>query len=126
MIETNVEVMNYFWLPKAYVNTCVSGADQNTVKRRSGEMSRTKDGYFENYVLPTIRNRLIPYSTDCKYLPKSKEYVEGFREVVNEALENIYAKRKGFVFNQEQLVEVLRFVPSAEVSFRDGIYFIWK
>lgn len=45
---------------------------------------------------------------------------------MNDALREIYKNRKGYVFSQDQLIEVLKFVPDVNVSYSDEIYFVWK
>ena len=43
-----------------------------------------------------------------------------------QTLKQIYKNRKGYVFTQEQLIEIIKFIPDIDVSYSDGIYFVWK
>lgn len=125
MSEVSNEVLSCFWLPPTYYRTCVSGVNKNTIIRKGDDIySERKQRHFEIHVLPMLRNQITPYPASMKYLPKSKIYADGFRDVVNDALREIYAKRKGYVFSKEQLIEILKFVPGVKVSYCDDVYFV--
>lgn len=124
MSKTSTDVLGCFWLPPNYYKLCSSGIDQNTVKPYKTNSCNSKD--FQNCVLPLLRMQAEPYQDGRKYLRKSNSAGEGFSSVVNDALRELYKNRKGFVFTQNQLIEVLRFVPDANVSYTDEIYYVWK
>lgn len=128
MVENNSPVLDCFWLPPNYYHTCISGANQNTIAKygkSSGENHYSHD-YFQQVTLPSIRNKIIPYPKNQKYLKKSKQYCAGFREVVNDALNEIYKGRRGYVFNTEQLIEIIKFIPDVDVIKDDGMYYVSK
>ena len=125
MQEINFEILNYFWLPNKYYRASVSGVNAYTIKRIDNNIHSDNDRkYFETYVLPRLRKNIKPYPESEKYLPKSQMYPEGFRDIVNDALKELYSNRQSYVYSKEQLIEVLRFIPDINVSYRDDIYFI--
>jgi len=126
MSKASTDVLGCFWLPPNYFNTCISGANQNTIKAYSkSERNLDANKYFQECILPLLRSQAEPYPGNMKYLPKLESHTVGFRSVVNDALREIYANRKGYVFNKNQLLEILRFIPSVQVSYSDETYFVW-
>lgn len=127
MSKTKNNALRYFWLPSDYTRTCVSGVNQYTIEYKS-KSHREFDANmnFQKHILPSLRSQAEPYPKNLKYLPKSEYYPSGFRCVVNDALKEIYSNRKGFVFNKEQLIEILRFMPNAKVLYSSEMYFVWK
>lgn len=126
-MSKNNKILNCFWLPSNCYNICVSGANENTIKSRSHNYQNSnEDKYFQKHILPSLRRLAITGLHKQKFLPKSCKNPNGFREVVNDALREIYAKRTGYVFSKDQLLEILRFVPDVGVSFNNGIYFICR
>lgn len=127
MNKASIDVLGCFWLPPNYFNTCISGVNQNTIETYSAS-KRNLDAnkHFQESILPLLRSKAEPYPSNMKYLPKSESHPVGFRSVVNDALKEVYANRKGYVFSKEQLLEVLRFVPTIKVSYSDEIYFVWN
>lgn len=127
MVKSNADVLNYFWLPKNYYNTCVSGANANTIgKYNSNPHVENSQEYFYDVTLPKIRNAITPYPSSQKYLKKSRQYPLGFRDVVNDALKEIYKGSKGYVFTIEQLTEVMKFVPNVNIVRSNGIFYVSK
>ncbi len=128
MSKENNKVLSCFWLPPNYYNTCVSGINEDTIKSRSHNYRNSdEDKYFQKHILPSLRRLAITsLHLKQKFLPKSCKNANGFREVVNDALRELYAKRTGYVFSKDQLLEVLRFIPDVNVSFNDDIYFICR
>lgn len=106
MVSANSDVLNYFWLPKNCYNTCVSGANANT--------------------MPKLKRSTTPYPANQKYLRKSRKYALGFRDVVNDALREVYNGTKGYVFTIEQLTEIVKFVPDVNVVKSNGIFYVSK
>lgn len=127
MYKENKEVLDCFWLPPNFFNTCVSGVNQYTIGTYS-KVKRNLDAndYFQEHILPLLKTQAKQYHDNIKYLHKSKLYPEGFREIVNNALKEIYANRKGYVFSTKQLIEILRFIPDINVFYEDDMYFLWK
>lgn len=128
MNNANSPVLDCFWLPHTHHHVCISGANQYTIKRYRNNKygDEYSQDYFQRVTLPSLRNNVIPYPASMKRLPKSKEYCNGFREVVNDALHEIYGGRRGFVFTTDQLIEILKFVPDVEIVRNDGIYYVKK
>lgn len=128
MVKSNSPVLKCFWLPPTHYNTCISGANQSTISKygngKSGDYY--SHDYFEKVTLPLLRENSKPYPADQKYLKKSNAYCNGFREIVNDALRDIYNGRNGFVFTTEQLSEIINFVPDVNVMLNDGIYYVAK
>ena len=125
MINSSTDVLGCFWLPPHYYKLCSSGVDQNTVKPYPTHDTGNKK-YFQNYILPQLKTKAVPYKDGKKYLRKSKSFGEGFCSVVNDALREIYKNRKGYVFSQDQLIEILKFIPDVNVFYSNEIYFVWK
>ena len=99
MVSANSDVLNYFWLPKNCYNTCVSGANANTIEEyHSDPHTRSSQEYFYDITLPKLRRSTTPYPVNQKYLKKSRKYAPGFRDVVNDALREVYNVAKGYVF----------------------------
>lgn len=127
MVNYDSEVLDCFWLPPQYCNSCISGANAHTIERRNtASCDYYSQEYFEKVTLSLLRKNNIPYPADMKYLKKSKEFCEGFRDIVNDALRAIYGGTKGYVFTIEQLKEVMRFVPDVHVVRSDDIYYVSK
>lgn len=127
MIKTSTDVLGCFWLPPHYHKLTSSGVDQNTVKPYSTKVADSEfKQHFHEHILPELRSNIVPYQDGKKYMRKSKLHGRGFCDVVNDALKQIYKNRKGYVFTQEQLVEIIKFIPDIDVSYSDGIYFVWK
>lgn len=127
MINKNTDVLECFWFPPNYYKECSSGVNQNTIKPYSATArSLDNNRHFQTSILPQLRMQITPYKGKNKYLRKSKLHNMGFCDVVNDALREIYKNRKGYVFSQAQLIEILKFIPDASASHDDGIYFVWK
>lgn len=126
-MKTSTDVLGCFWLPPHYHKLTSSGVDQNTIKPYS---TNTTDSQFrqnfQTHVLPELRAKAKPYKDGKKYMRKSKAYGEGFYSIVNDALKQIYKNQKGYVFTQDQVIEILKIAPDTNVSYSDGIYFVWK
>lgn len=99
-MKSTFDISKCFWLPPGYYNTCVSGANPNTIKclDRNNYLSEGVI-YFENYVLPSIKDIIKTYPSEVRNLPKSKLYGDDFRRVVNEALKDIRANKIGYVYS---------------------------
>lgn len=54
MVSANSDVLNYFWLPKNCYNTCVSGANANTIEEYHSD-PRQNSNEVQHHILP-IRN----------------------------------------------------------------------
>lgn len=127
MVSANSDVLNYFWLPKNCYNTCVSGANANTIEEyHSDPHTRSSQEYFYDITLPKLKRSTTPYPTNQKYLKKSRKYALGFRDVVNDALREVYNGAKGYVFTIEQLTEIVKFVPDVNVVKSNGIFYVSK
>lgn len=128
MNNANSPVLDCFWLPPTHYHTCVSGANQYSIKpyRNNKSGDGYSQDYFQRVTLPSIRNNITPYPTSMKRLPKSSKYCNGFREIVNNALYELNNGRRGYVFTVEQLTEILKFIPNVEVVRNDGIYYVRK
>ena len=55
-----------------------------------------------------------------------RKYALGFRDVVNDALREVYNGAKGYVFTIEQLTEIVKFVPDVNVVKSNGIFYVSK
>lgn len=127
MVSANSDVLNYFWLPKNCYNTCVSGANANTIEEyHSDPHIRSSQEYFYDITLPKLKRSTTPYPANQKYLRKSRKYALGFRDVVNDALREVYNGAKGYVFTIEQLTEIVKFVPDVNVVKSNGIFYVSK
>lgn len=132
MIKIKNEISMDFWIPSHLHRLCVSGVNPHTVKERvdTKKLKKKRDEktekYFQECILPRLRKQIIPHSNDEKYLRGKIAYGAGFRDLVNNALHQIYKNQRGYVLSKEQLIEVLKFVPDAKVIYSGGIYFIWK
>ena len=81
---------------------------------------------FYDITLPKLKRSTTPYPTNQKYLKKSRKYALGFRDVVNDALREVYNGAKGYVFTIEQLTEIVKFVPDVNVVKSNGIFYVSK
>lgn len=127
MSAIDPEILNYLWLPPNYYRTTTSGVDLNSIGCMNRKLVAKKNSrYFEIHRLPELRKKATLNPALEKYLPKNQTYAEGFRMIVNDALKQIYQNKQGYVFSESQLVELLRFVPDAKVSYRDDMYFVNK
>lgn len=126
-MKTNPDVLGCFWIPPHYHKLTSSGVDANTVKPYSANATDLQFRQnFQNHILPELRLKATPYQDGRKFMRKSKAYGVGFSDIVNDALRQIYKGHKSYVLTQDQVVEILKFVPDVNVSYSDGIYFVWK
>lgn len=77
--------------------------------------------------IPTTERRLT-----CKYIKQiygvydtiytSYEY---FVAYINDVLHQIRNGAIDYVYNEDQLKELLRFEPNIQVSYHDGVFYVW-
>lgn len=77
--------------------------------------------------VPTTERRLT-----CKYIRQnygvydtiytSYEY---FISYINDVLHQIRSGKIDYIYSERQLTELLRFEPNIQVSYHDGVFYVW-
>lgn len=116
------EILRCFWLPKRYYNDCASGANMFTIKKCGGGSIAEENS--DNIIIAEILKTATKYNPTGKYLKRNKELGEGFVQIVNDALKEIYTGGTGCVFSKLQAVTVCSHLSDPVVTICDGCYHI--
>ena len=115
------KVLSAFWMPDEYYNTISTGCNCYTI-RKYGKQKQITEEQFDKLILPQLN--VIPFPSYMTKLPCSNQYPEGFREIINDALEDVRKGKQGILFNLEQVRVFLGFLPHSKVEKIDDYYYI--
>jgi len=93
-----------------------------TIKKYGGGSIAEENS--DNMIIAEILRTAARYSSTGKYLKKNKELGEGFVQIVNDALKEIYSGGIGYVFSKVQAISVCAYLKSPTVEIRNGYYYI--
>lgn len=115
------KVLSAFWMPDEYYNTISTGCNCYTI-RKYGKQKQITEEQFDKLILPQLN--VVPFPSYMTKLPCNNQYPEGFREIINDALEDVRKGKKGILFNLEQVRVFLGFLPHSKVEKIDDYYYI--
>lgn len=104
----------HFWRDKITWRSAGTGMNKNVIG--------TYNPYFsKDDIISYIKENTVPYGTSIRYLDKSLSYGKYFIDVVNDCMEKVWSKNRGYVFSTDQLKEVIKLCPDVRVSW-DSTY----
>lgn len=124
---TNEQVLKSFWCPNGYFRTTSTGLSAATIAREIDGCPCSVDPATRYQ--PEVE-RVLSAANDIYVKPKTKYITswvsmqDGFVQIVNDALTEIYAGRRGMVFTREQAVKVCSFLTRPKIEIVDGNYYI--
>lgn len=102
-----------FWRNNIMWRTTNTGLNPNAIRQYAPYIDKNK-------IVEDIKEKNIPYTDGRKYIPKDKnERHTYFVNLVNDALHDIWHGKRGFCYNTEQLKEILKICPLANVRYND-------
>jgi len=124
MNETNKEITTttppHFWISDLLWRTTNTGISQNVISTYAPYKSKKS-------IIAHMRENITPYSDGRKYIPrKERKYNPYFTDIINDCMKDVWKGDKGFVFNENQLKEVMKIFPSVDVEwskYSGGYYY---
>jgi hypothetical protein len=95
-------------------------------KENCEDLHFISDEHFENEVLPRLREEVEPRRERNFNLDEFKDLSEEFynAETINDVLHQIRHHEIAYIFNTDQIRDVLSFEPDANVVLDDGIFYV--
>lgn len=93
------------------------------------------DSQFESVILPYLREHTPPSNKkrltqhilknrDITYTDLKPTLDEYYVSMINDTLHEIRSGRTAYIFNLEQVRDIIRFEPRAEFTLYEGIYYV--
>ena len=113
----------HFWRNPITWRSTNTGLNENVISTYAPHTSKQD-------IIRHMRLNIDPYTDGRKFLNESSfsRHKDYFADVVNECMDSIWSKERGFVFNEAQLREVMKILPTVNVRWNDndGCYWCWK
>ena len=125
----NKDILRCFWLPSECYHTTSSGVDAQTIRHRGTNLPCTAG---LDVIINQKIDRIIAEAKEKKkdrkgngrYLKRSPILPDGYFEIVNDALKEIYRGGGGIVFNEKQAVTVCSFLECPVLEFREWYIYV--
>ena len=111
-----------FWRNKITWRSTVTGMNSNVIDAYAPSKNKKN-------IIRHIKANTIPYEDGRRYIPRSeRKYNVYFTNLVNECMEYVWDGKRGFVYSEDQLREVIKIAKDINVEYseKDMCYYCWK